>query len=376
MRLALFSAVFLLTAFPVIAADDDASRFNAAYREYSAAIESGDTGLAITSAKAALDIGTTIVDAGDPRLAALMHNYGNALVGGGRIEEGQDALEQSIDMLIESSGKQNPELITYYVSLATASAGFGNGPRQLKWYKHALNVASKNYGKESIEYANLAYDAGTSVFRDSLSPSGEKYLKQSLTIYETELGVTSHEAGFANYQLGRISFYRRNNRKVTRYLLSALSAFGGDTMGEQAQRLMIHTLLVQAYESLNESDNATKHCVAIGRESQFAPNQDHMPLFRLVPQYPSSLLVRGVEGFVDLTFTVDENGFVKNPEVVAASPVRGGGFSGALGPKTERSFEAAALDAVGRFRYAPKFVDGVAVPVEDVKTRISFEIEN
>ena len=225
MRLALFSVVLLLAVSPAIA-DDDVDRFNTAYRAYSAAIESGDAELAMSSAKAALDIGRQIIDAGDPRLAALMHNYGNALVDAGRFDEGQDVLKESIDTLIESSGKQDPELITYYSSLAMASADFVNESRQLKWYKRALNVASENYGKESIEYANLAYQVGTNIYVESRSPKGRKYLEQALAIYEKEFGIASQEAGFANYQLGRIAFHRRDSREVTQYLLDALSAFG------------------------------------------------------------------------------------------------------------------------------------------------------
>ena len=38
-------------------------------------------------------------------------------------------------------------------------------------------------------------------------------------------------------------------------------------------------------------------------------------------------------------------------------------------------FDKAAIDAVKRFRYAPRFVDGEAVATEDVKTRISFALE-
>lgn len=378
MRLVPFSVLLLLVTFPVIAAGEDENQFNEAYRAYTAAIESGDTELEISSAKAALDVGSQINDVGDEQLAALMHNYGFALVRGDRIEEGRDVIKQSIDALIESTGKHNPDLITYYFSLAIASAGIGNERRQLRWYKRALGVASKNFGKKSIRYANLAFDAGVGLYQGSKSTLGEKYLKQSLEIYEQEIGAASKEAGLANYQLGRIAFYRGDSRKVTQYLLDALNAFEGDGDDEQAQRLIIHALLVQAYESLDESDNATKHCVAIGKENQFSPDQDVVPLFRLRPQYPHTQLRKGVEGYVDLRFTIDENGFVRDPEVVESSTGSPSGRrsfrSSFRDPEQHRSFEAAALAALERYRYAPRFVDGNAVPVEGVDTRVYFKL--
>lgn len=379
MRLILGSIVLLLVIITAIADEDDVGRFNAAYRAYTAAVASGDADLTIVSAQEALNVGNLIFEVGDPRLAALTHNYGNALVEGGRVEEGRDVLKRSIDLLIDSSGKNEPELITYYASLATAFAGFGNESQQLKWYKRALKVAENNYGIESVEYANVAYEAAMNVFQQSVSPAGEKYLKRSLATYEEKFGASSQQAGFANYWLGRIEYYRRDNRDAIEYLLNALSAFGGDTDGEKAQRLLIRVLLVQSYEALNESDNATKHCVAIGRDSQFSPNQDYVPLFRAAPEYPHSQLRQGIEGHVDLKFTVDENGFVRNPVVIEeVSDGRINGFrsvlTGSQGKAEYRSFEAAAMAAVERFRYAPRFVDGVAVPVEGVKTRISFQI--
>ena len=55
-------------------------------------------------------------------------------------------------------------------------------------------------------------------------------------------------------------------------------------------------------------------------------------------------------------------GFVRNPKVVASEG----------GP----NFEAAALEAVEKFRYAPRFVDGEAVAVPAVLNRVVFEIRN
>ena len=87
----------------------------------------------------------------------------------------------------------------------------------------------------------------------------------------------------------------------------------------------------------------------------------------------------GIEGYVDFSFTIDKNGFVKEPQVLeqvstGLRQVRRGGMQGAS--KEDRSFEAAALVALLRFRYAPMFVDGKAMPVDNVKTRISFAIED
>ncbi|MGI9273185.1 MAG: energy transducer TonB [Woeseiaceae bacterium] len=87
---------------------------------------------------------------------------------------------------------------------------------------------------------------------------------------------------------------------------------------------------------------------------------DYLPIVRVAPVYPARALSRGLEGHVDLSFTVTQTGTVINPIVV---------FS------TSSLFERAATRAVLKFKYKPRVVDGVPVDVPGVKTRITFKIE-
>jgi protein TonB len=87
---------------------------------------------------------------------------------------------------------------------------------------------------------------------------------------------------------------------------------------------------------------------------------DYLPIVRVAPVYPARALSRGLEGYVDLSFTVTTTGTVRDPVVL---------FS------TSSLFERAAIRAVLKFKYKPRVVDGVPVDVPNVKTRISFQIE-
>ena len=88
---------------------------------------------------------------------------------------------------------------------------------------------------------------------------------------------------------------------------------------------------------------------------------DYLPIVRVAPVYPSRALSRGVEGYVDMSFTVTTAGTVKDPIVL---------FS------TSSLFERAATRAVLKFKYKPRVTDGVPVEVSGVKTRITFRIES
>lgn len=88
---------------------------------------------------------------------------------------------------------------------------------------------------------------------------------------------------------------------------------------------------------------------------------DYLPIVRVAPVYPSRALSRGLEGFVDMSFTVTTAGTVKDPIVLQS---------------TSSLFERAAERAVLKFKYKPRVVDGVPVEVKGVKTRITFELED
>ena len=88
---------------------------------------------------------------------------------------------------------------------------------------------------------------------------------------------------------------------------------------------------------------------------------DYLPIVRVAPIYPARAQSRGLEGYVDMSFTVTAIGTVIDPIVV---------FS------TSGLFVRAATRAVLKFKYKPRVVDGIPVDVPGVKTRITFKMED
>jgi periplasmic protein TonB len=90
-------------------------------------------------------------------------------------------------------------------------------------------------------------------------------------------------------------------------------------------------------------------------------DRDVIPLVRINPDYPPRALSRGLEGWVQVQFTITATGTVKDPVVVDAMP--------------RNIFDDAALKAIARWRYNPKVENGVAVERVGVQTRIVFQLE-
>ena len=76
--------------------------------------------------------------------------------------------------------------------------------------------------------------------------------------------------------------------------------------------------------------------------------------------YPHDAKTQGIEGYVVLEFVVTRTGSTADAVVVESSP-----------PDV---FDNAALNAVQRFKYKPRVVDGKPVEVAGVRNRVSFEL--
>ena len=88
-------------------------------------------------------------------------------------------------------------------------------------------------------------------------------------------------------------------------------------------------------------------------------NADIIPLVTIAPNYPRVAAQAKIEGWVKIEFTVSTTGSVIHPKVIEAKPAR--------------IFNREALRAISKYRFKPKYVNGVAV--EQVATQtIEFKI--
>lgn len=88
---------------------------------------------------------------------------------------------------------------------------------------------------------------------------------------------------------------------------------------------------------------------------------DYLPIVKVAPVYPRRAQSRGIEGYVILEFTVTKSGRVSDPRVVEAEP--------------PSIFNNAAIEAVKKFKYKPRIVNGEPIEVPGVMHRITFQLE-
>jgi protein TonB len=91
-------------------------------------------------------------------------------------------------------------------------------------------------------------------------------------------------------------------------------------------------------------------------------DRDAVPQVRIQPDYPIQARQKGIEGWVDVQFSVGPDGSVRNPVVLNAQP--------------KSIFDGAALQAIKGWKYNPRIEDGKPVERAGLKVRIRFELES
>jgi len=105
---------------------------------------------------------------------------------------------------------------------------------------------------------------------------------------------------------------------------------------------------------------AAERRAADERARAAAASQQYLPISKKAPEYPQRALDKGVQGDCTVSYTVDTQGRVRDPQVLEGC---------------HPWFAQPSLQAARGFRYQPKVVDGRAVEVPGVKNTFHYNIE-
>lgn len=349
----------LVTSLSSQAYDTDAGTkeaFMVAYKEYQQAIANNKPYNAITPAREAFEIGKKLFGPEHKNTANLALNYGRLL----KSEEAGEILYEALTTFESIYGSDAVELIDPLMDLAAAKAKYGTlGPAK-RYYNRALDITEKHKSEDSLLAGLIQLEIGRIALSESQSRSAMKYFRKAEKIFKAQpKGEADVRLAQTRFWMGKYELATNDYDDATEYLLASLEVFE-EVAPQSSMTLTNHAFLVSAYERRDMRNEATKHCIAIGKAKPVDPDQDYQPVYQIRPTYPMGAQQMGSEGYVIIATTVDKSGFTKEPRVIER--------------KGSKSFEAAALEAIGKFRYVPRFEGGEAVETHNVKYRFTFAL--
>lgn len=234
-------------------------------------------------------------------------------------------------------------------------------------FRNALAQSEQLFGQSSMEYAALSLEAGASLVDTEMAGKARKFLTDAHEYFSAQLGESALETALAGFYLGKYWMNEGRGKWMNDgYELRALPLLEaslpviGKAGNYQAVTLMTHALIVQAYERMDRSDEATPHLLAIGNmiAAGYGDEFSEQPVYSVAPTYP---ICRGYSSTgsipgcsvsprpsqAEIEFDVNALGAVANVRVVSS--------------EGDRNFTQAALTAFEQYRYAPRIVNGQAV---------------
>ncbi|MBE0368821.1 energy transducer TonB [Pseudoalteromonas aurantia] len=352
-------ATLLLLSANIHASADTQKEFKQVYQAYQQAVAHKDDTQKQLLAEQAYQLGQEIYGAEHQNTLNLAANYAEAMPS--KMAEERVALYKKIVTGTQKlHGEASQQLIDPLISLTEATVQLGRRSSGSEFIDSAIAIAQKK--QDLLLESKINFEAAKIFFEEQRHyRKAKRYLKRTDELNSAHLPANAlHrlevDMWVAAYETGR----KRHNEAIER-LNNIVNVFDENLDFEHPMELFAHSRLVAAYERVGNSEAATKHCVAIAKMRPWNNNIEQTPLYRQAPIYPRRAAEFSREGFVQLEFTVTPSGFVEDILV--------------LNPDENIGFQKPSIKALKQWRYAPKFVDGKAVPAKST-VQIDFRLND
>ncbi|HEY6599548.1 MAG TPA: TonB family protein [Pseudomonadales bacterium] len=342
---------------PSTVSADTKSEFVAAYRKYEALMAEDKSEEALPHAEVAYRLGTEIYGRNHKNTAALALNYGQLLIKQNQVKAAIPVLDDAIEQYRQIYGKDAKELVDPLMSRGNATGAWAP-KQQLVYYDAALDIARATLNPDDLLLAQLNLEAGIHLLRDGNVEQSKAFFDAAYEQYKKQVAASDARFVVTSFWLGKYYLTSEKPRIAEPYFNQVLAAFEGAGAPENTLATATHALLVMTYQQLGEPARATPHYVAVGKMQPWSDSALQTPLYRLPPSYPPD--AKGREGMAVLEFTIDADGYVREPKLLRTDG--------------SDSFGEPALAAISGWRYAPRFVDGNPVATPGMQAEVRFKL--
>jgi TonB family protein len=332
------------------------AEFADTYHTYQKLSAEGKTAESLPYAERAFELGEQIYGDDHANTAALALNFGDALDKVGRRKDAIEILDKALVLYKRVYGDHARELVDPLMARGNAAGGW-NAKEKVEYYDDALTIARLYVGPDDLLLARLNLEAGIHLLRDGAVDESDRFLAAAYVQYRKQLKPDDSRLVMASFWEGKYQLASQKPRAAEPYLNDVLSAIG-DRAGASPIGDAAHALLVVVYEQLGDSARATPHVIALAKAQPWDGKSVPTPLYKKDPEYPKD--AKGREGSALVEFTIDADGFVRNPKLVSTDG--------------SDAFGDPGVAAISAWRYAPQFVNGAPVATPGVQTKVDFKL--
>lgn len=330
---------------------DDREAFESAYKAYLAHVQAGESERALATAAEAYRYGAKVFGEDHVNTANLAINYARLLNDKSESRKARSTLKGKLGVLEARYGDEAVELVPLVMQLARAAKKPDQSYELLERAAHLSRLYDDNLieAQKNVDIMALLLSRGGGALV-------EPFVNRAYEIYVIRLPGNDVRRGLMAYHKARWSTGREELADANEYLHEALTAFkspDGQAMGEFERN--VREQIVQTFQQLEQPEDATGHLLALAQAQAWSATAP--PVFEAEAELPKEAVKRKMGGDVSLTFTIDERGFVVDPEVTDS---------------TQPLFNQSALSMVKKFRYVPRLENGQPVATSGVVYVASF----
>ena len=326
--------------------------FQRAYKSYNQYIEVDDLPLALGAAADAYKLGSKLYGKNHINSAKLAVNYASLLNVTGDYRKAAKALKGKLEVMEEFYGENADELVSPLLELGSAHIDARKPEKGIGYFQRASDVLEKHENPTIRGKRN--FDIVVRLLKRQANQYTRPFVEASYSGYKGTLQENDVRWGLTNYHMAIWSLQDESLTQAAHHLNASLSAFKTNDDQITTMERNLRIMLIDALQRTGNSERATEHCLAIGERDNWIAD----PLYIKPPNFDTEKIKQSDPVEIKLSFTVDEEGFVKSPKIESS---------------TEPGLNDEALAALTEFRYAPRFVNGVPVATEDVNFTIAYE---
>jgi TonB family protein len=325
------------------------TQFKTAYYSYQDAVKSNDGDAQLKYAKEAYQFGNKLYGETDINTANLSLILAQQHLNKKQIKQATPLLLNTLNIFKSEYGNKAIELPEIYILLGQ-SLPYDKRKKSIDYYLKALDIAEELEKEHPYFNAEIQLEAGIALLR--LGSRKSNVILTAQTFFTEKLLKNDKRVVNSNFYAGKYHAAQKKYSKAIENWQANLPVFDSLEGVTHPLELNTHAFLIDALEKSGKSDEATKHCIAIGSMTPWNDSQEQRPLFRINPKYPTFDARRGKEGWVKIGFTISDFGTVTEIKILDSEGGKG--------------FERSSLAAIEEWRYAPKFEDGK--PIEAYAT--------